>query len=71
MKLTALSPHSDCIVMDHLLGLSLQYGLSVDAVSDHEPWLADIKDATGGDVTYPIIGDYHLKVAKLYDMLAR
>lgn len=44
-------------------------GLSVDAVSDHERWLADIKDATGGDVTYPIIGDHDLKVAKLYDML--
>ena len=44
-------------------------GLSVDAVSDHERWLADIKEATGGDVTYPIIGDYDLKVAKLYDML--
>jgi thioredoxin-dependent peroxiredoxin len=41
-------------------------GLSVDAVSDHERWLADIKDATGGDVTYPIIGDHNLKVAKLY-----
>ena len=44
-------------------------GLSVDAVCDHERWLADIKDATGGDVTYPIIGDHDLKVAKLYDML--
>lgn len=44
-------------------------GLSVDAVSDHERWLADIKDATGGEVTYPIIGDHNLEVAKLYDML--
>jgi thioredoxin-dependent peroxiredoxin len=44
-------------------------GLSVDAVGDHERWLADIKDATGGEVTYPIIGDHDLKVAKLYDML--
>ena len=45
-------------------------GLSVDAVNDHERWLADIKDATGGEVTYPIIGDQDLKVAKLYDILA-
>lgn len=44
-------------------------GLSVDPVGDHERWLADIKDATGGDVTYPIIGDHDLAVAKLYDML--
>jgi thioredoxin-dependent peroxiredoxin len=44
-------------------------GLSVDAVNDHERWLADIRDATDGEVTYPIIGDHDLKVAKLYDML--
>jgi len=44
-------------------------GLSVDAVNDHQRWLADIKDATGGEVTYPIIGDHDLNVAKLYDML--
>ena len=44
-------------------------GLSVDAVSDHRGWLADIKEATGGEVAYPIIGDHDLKIAKLYDML--
>jgi alkyl hydroperoxide reductase subunit AhpC len=44
-------------------------GLSVDAVGDHERWLADIRDATGGEVKYPIIGDHDLAVAKLYDML--
>jgi alkyl hydroperoxide reductase subunit AhpC len=44
-------------------------GLSVDPVGDHERWLSDIKDATGGQVKYPIIGDHDLKVSKLYDML--
>ncbi len=44
-------------------------GLSVDPVGDHARWLADIRDVTGGDVTYPLIGDHDLKVAKLYDML--
>jgi alkyl hydroperoxide reductase subunit AhpC len=44
-------------------------GLSVDPVSDHDRWLSDIKDATGGDVKYPLIGDSDLAVAKLYDML--
>src|SRR5262245_64453523 len=44
-------------------------GLSVDPVTDHERWLGDIKDATGGKVSYPLIGDSDLKVAKLYDML--
>ena len=44
-------------------------GLSVDPVGNHERWLADIKAATGGDVTYPIIGDSDLKVAQAYEML--
>jgi alkyl hydroperoxide reductase subunit AhpC len=44
-------------------------GLSVDPVGDHGRWLGDIKDATGGDVAYPIIGDHDLNVAKLYNML--
>ena len=44
-------------------------GLSVDPVVDHDRWLVDIKDATGGEVTYPLIGDSDLNVAKLYDML--
>lgn len=44
-------------------------GLSVDPVTDHERWLADIKDVTGVAVDYPLIGDDDLAVAKLYDML--
>ena len=44
-------------------------GLSVDPVDDHEAWLGDIEDATGGVVGYPLIGDSDLNVAKLYDML--
>jgi len=45
-------------------------GLSVDKVDDHSKWAADIKDVSGADVTFPIIGDPELKIAKLYDMLA-
>ncbi|MBA4163158.1 MAG: peroxidase [Erythrobacter sp.] len=44
-------------------------GLSVDPIGDHGRWLDDIKHATGGEVTYPIIGDSDLNVAKLYNML--
>lgn len=44
-------------------------GLSVDPVGDHDRWLSDIKAATGGEVTYPIIGDSDLKVAQAYEML--
>jgi alkyl hydroperoxide reductase subunit AhpC len=45
-------------------------GLSVDSVDDHELWLQDIEETQGHKVTYPLIGDSDLKVAKLYDMLA-
>jgi thioredoxin-dependent peroxiredoxin len=44
-------------------------GLSVDPVADHERWLSDIKDVMGAAVTYPLIGDSDLAVAKQYDML--
>lgn len=44
-------------------------GLSVDPVTQHEKWRDDIREVTGGDVQYPMIGDHDLNVAKLYDML--
>ncbi len=44
-------------------------GLSVDPVEAHARWAADIEETQGAAVTYPIIGDTDLKVAKLYDML--
>jgi alkyl hydroperoxide reductase subunit AhpC len=44
-------------------------GISVDSVDDHLRWKQDIKDVTGSDVTYPMIGDSDLAVAKLYGMI--
>jgi thioredoxin-dependent peroxiredoxin len=44
-------------------------GLSVDAVSDHERWAADIAQTQGQAPNYPIIGDAGFTVAKLYGML--
>ena len=44
-------------------------GLSVDAVGDHEKWSNDIQETQGAKVSFPIIGDHDLAVAKLYDML--
>jgi alkyl hydroperoxide reductase subunit AhpC len=44
-------------------------GLSVDKVSDHHGWAQDIRDVTGQEVNFPMIGDYDLKVSKLYNML--
>ena len=44
-------------------------GLSVDPVADHDRWKADIEKTQGHAVTYPMIGDADLNVAKLYGML--
>ena len=44
-------------------------GLSVDPVGNHSKWAADIEETQGHKVTYPMIGDPELKVAKLYNML--
>jgi alkyl hydroperoxide reductase subunit AhpC len=44
-------------------------GLSVDPVDNHARWAKDIEETQGHKVTYPMIGDPELKVAKLYDML--
>jgi len=44
-------------------------GLSVDPVESHCKWAADIQETQGHAVTFPMIGDPQLKVAKLYDML--
>ncbi|MGB7586285.1 MAG: peroxiredoxin [Terriglobales bacterium] len=44
-------------------------GLSVDPVSNHSKWSADIEETQGHKVNYPMIGDPELKIAKLYGML--
>src|SRR6266404_5222971 len=44
-------------------------GLSVDPVTSHGKWAADIEETQGHRVTYPMIGDPALNVAKLYNML--
>ena len=44
-------------------------GLSIDSVDDHTRWKKDIEETQGSAVTYPMIGDTDLKVAKLFDMI--
>ena len=44
-------------------------GLSVDPVTNHSKWAVDIEETQGHKVTYPMVGDPQLKIAKLYDML--
>jgi alkyl hydroperoxide reductase subunit AhpC len=44
-------------------------GLSADTVDEHRRWMADIEKIQGQPVTYPLIGDPDLRIAKLYQML--
>jgi alkyl hydroperoxide reductase subunit AhpC len=44
-------------------------GISVDGVSDHVGWSRDIEKLMGSAIDYPLIGDPHLEIVKLYDML--
>jgi len=44
-------------------------GLSVDPVNQHSKWAQDIEETQGHKVTYPMIGDPKLEIAKLYNML--
>ena len=44
-------------------------GLSVDPTTSHSKWSTDIEETQGHKVTFPMIGDPELKIAKLYDML--
>ena len=44
-------------------------GLSADPVERHAAWSKDIEETQGAKVAYPMIGDFDLKVAKLYNML--
>lgn len=44
-------------------------GLSVDPVDSHGNWAQDIKDATGQELNFPLIGDKDHAVADLYGMI--
>jgi alkyl hydroperoxide reductase subunit AhpC len=63
--------------LGYLAGLQAEFekrnckiiGLSVDPVADHGKWAADIEKSQGHKVSYPMIGDPDLSIAKLYGML--
>lgn len=44
-------------------------GVSVDPVEEHHKWKSDIATYTGNEVSYPMVGDPEMKIAKLYGML--
>ncbi|MBR9910873.1 MAG: peroxiredoxin [Gammaproteobacteria bacterium] len=45
-------------------------GLSIDPLDDHKRWLKDVEEVGGAKITYPVIADTDLKIAKLYNMFA-
>ena len=44
-------------------------GLSTDTVEEHKTWILDINDTQKTTLTFPIVADPDLKVAKLYEMI--
>ncbi|MGQ3673723.1 peroxiredoxin [Xanthobacter sp. TB0136] len=44
-------------------------GLSVDTIENHPQWVADIKDATGAELNFPLIADSGREVSDLYDLI--
>ena len=44
-------------------------GLSVDTLENHPAWVADIKDATGADLNFPLVADDDKTVSGLYDLI--
>lgn len=44
-------------------------GLSVDPLSDHQTWSADIADTQGTALNYPLIADEDQSIAESYDMI--
>ncbi|MBL1420668.1 MAG: peroxiredoxin [Alphaproteobacteria bacterium] len=44
-------------------------GLSTDTVAEHEKWIIDVDNTQNTVLTFPIIADPDLKVAKLYEMI--
>jgi alkyl hydroperoxide reductase subunit AhpC len=47
----------------------LVLGLSTDALSEHRRWVTDIEQTQGATVTFPLVSDPDLAIAKAYDML--
>lgn len=44
-------------------------GLSIDSVHSHIAWMRNIKENFGVEITFPIIADLSMQVAKSYGMI--
>ncbi|MEQ6334516.1 peroxiredoxin [Sphingobium sp. MK2] len=44
-------------------------GLSTDTADEHRKWIADVNDTQNTNLTFPIVADADLAIAKMYDMI--
>lgn len=44
-------------------------GLSTDTADEHRKWIEDVNDTQNTSLTFPIVADADLSIAKLYDMI--
>ncbi len=44
-------------------------GLSTDTVAEHKNWILDVNDTQNTTLTFPIVADHDLTIAKLYEMI--
>lgn len=44
-------------------------GLSTDTAEEHRKWIEDVNDTQHTTLTFPIVADADLSIAKLYDMI--
>lgn len=44
-------------------------GLSTETAKEHAKWIEDVTDTQNTNLTFPIVADADLKIAKLYDMI--
>jgi len=57
-------------IADELKSLNVQLmGLSIDSVHSHLAWIRNVKEKMGVDISFPIIADLDMKVAKKYGMI--
>ena len=44
-------------------------GLSTDTIAEHKNWILDVNDTQNTTLTFPIVADHDLTIAKLYEMI--
>lgn len=44
-------------------------GLSTDTADEHRKWIEDVNDTQNTNLTFPIVADADLSIAKIYDMI--